>query len=97
MIPTATLGLRKMVAAVMAVSVMGRVMLMNHDRRLVTDAKVVPYETVATQHLPLICTLKLAPPRLRQVERCGPARINGGGWKRRSQLVAGILANGYLC
>ncbi|VDO20141.1 unnamed protein product [Heligmosomoides polygyrus] len=36
------------------------------DRSLVTDAKVVPYETVAPQHRSLICTLKIAPPRLKQ-------------------------------
>ncbi|VDO89969.1 unnamed protein product [Heligmosomoides polygyrus] len=35
--------------------------LMKHrDRKLVADAKVVPYETVATQHRLLICTLKFA-------------------------------------
>lgn len=28
------------------------------DRALVTDVKVVPHETVATHHRPLICTLK---------------------------------------
>ncbi|VDO92032.1 unnamed protein product [Heligmosomoides polygyrus] len=44
------------------------ILVKHRDRRLVTDAKVVPYETVATQHRPLICTLKIAPPRLRQVE-----------------------------
>ncbi|VDP02347.1 unnamed protein product [Heligmosomoides polygyrus] len=43
----------------------------DRDRSLVTDAKVVPYKTVAPQHRPLICTLKIAPPRLKQVERCG--------------------------
>ncbi|VDO25629.1 unnamed protein product [Heligmosomoides polygyrus] len=39
------------------------------------DAKIVPYETVATQHRPLICILKIAPPRLKQTERCCAARI----------------------
>ncbi|VDO78016.1 unnamed protein product [Heligmosomoides polygyrus] len=28
----------------------------DRDRRLVTDAKVVPYETVVPQHRPLVCT-----------------------------------------
>ncbi|VDO97605.1 unnamed protein product [Heligmosomoides polygyrus] len=51
------------------------VLVKDRDRGLVTDAKVVPYETVAPQHRPLICTLKIAPPRLKQVERCGAARI----------------------
>ncbi|VDP43964.1 unnamed protein product [Heligmosomoides polygyrus] len=32
----------------------------HRDRKLLTDAKVVPYETVATQHRPLICTIKFA-------------------------------------
>ncbi|VDO21731.1 unnamed protein product [Heligmosomoides polygyrus] len=41
--------------------------LNGHDRDLsiVTDAKIVPYETIAPQHRPLICTLKVAPPRPR--------------------------------
>ncbi|VDO62965.1 unnamed protein product [Heligmosomoides polygyrus] len=34
----------------------------DRDRSLVTDAKVVPY---APQHRPLICTLKITPPRLK--------------------------------
>ncbi|EYC40925.1 hypothetical protein Y032_0589g370 [Ancylostoma ceylanicum] len=45
------------------------------DQKLVTDAKVVPYETVATQHRPLICTMKVMPPKRMHDERCGPARI----------------------
>ncbi|VDP19030.1 unnamed protein product [Heligmosomoides polygyrus] len=32
----------------------------------VTDAKTVPYETVATQHRPLICSLKITPPRYKE-------------------------------
>ncbi|VDP14108.1 unnamed protein product [Heligmosomoides polygyrus] len=43
------------------------VFVKDRDRRLVTDAKVVPYEKVAPQHRPLICTLKIAPPRQKQV------------------------------
>ncbi|VDP36609.1 unnamed protein product [Heligmosomoides polygyrus] len=38
----------------------------DRDRRLLTDAKIVPYETVASQHRELICTLKIAPPRQKQ-------------------------------
>ncbi|VDP12653.1 unnamed protein product [Heligmosomoides polygyrus] len=34
------------------------VLVRDRDRSLVTDAKIVPYETVAPQHRPLICTLK---------------------------------------
>ncbi|VDO61255.1 unnamed protein product [Heligmosomoides polygyrus] len=56
---------------------------------LVTVAKVVPYETVATQHRPLICTLKFTPPRLTQVERCGPARIK---WWRMKEKDAAVVA-----
>uniref|UniRef100_A0A183F9N2 Endo/exonuclease/phosphatase domain-containing protein n=1 Tax=Heligmosomoides polygyrus TaxID=6339 RepID=A0A183F9N2_HELPZ len=41
------------------------VLVKNRDRNLVTDAKIVPYETVAPQHRPLICTLKIAFPRLK--------------------------------
>ncbi|VDP51980.1 unnamed protein product [Heligmosomoides polygyrus] len=39
------------------------------------DAKIVSYDTVALQHRPLICTLKIVPPRLKQLERCGAPRI----------------------
>ncbi|VDO85965.1 unnamed protein product [Heligmosomoides polygyrus] len=51
------------------------VLVKHHDRSLVTDAKIVPYETVAPQHRPLISTLKIAPPRLQHVGRYGAARI----------------------
>ncbi|VDP51690.1 unnamed protein product [Heligmosomoides polygyrus] len=52
------------------------VLVKDRDRKLVTDAKVVLYETVAPQHRLLICTLKIAPKRLKQVERCGVPRIS---------------------
>ncbi|VDO66540.1 unnamed protein product [Heligmosomoides polygyrus] len=45
------------------------VLVKDRDRSIVTDAKIVPYKTVAPQHQPLICTLKIAPPRLKQIER----------------------------
>nr|CDJ93339.1 Endonuclease exonuclease phosphatase domain containing protein [Haemonchus contortus] len=51
------------------------VLVRHRDQGLVTDAKTVPYETVATQHRPLICTLRIAPPKPKVAERCGPARI----------------------
>ncbi|VDP12406.1 unnamed protein product [Heligmosomoides polygyrus] len=54
----------------------------------VTDAKVVPYETVAPQHRLLICTLKIAPPRLKQVERCGVPRIK---WWRMKEKEAAVI------
>ncbi|VDP58021.1 unnamed protein product [Heligmosomoides polygyrus] len=47
----------------------------DRDRSIVTNAKIVPYETVAPQHRPLICTVRIAPPRLKQIERCGAARV----------------------
>ncbi|VDO87363.1 unnamed protein product [Heligmosomoides polygyrus] len=48
---------------------------MDRDRIIVTDAKIVPYETVAPQRRPLICTPKIVPPRLKQIKRRGAARI----------------------
>ncbi|VDO73774.1 unnamed protein product [Heligmosomoides polygyrus] len=59
------------------------------DRSLVTDAKIVPYETVAPQHRSLICTLKMASPRLMQVERCGADRIKW--WRMREKEAAVIF------
>uniref|UniRef100_A0A7I4Y4S3 Reverse transcriptase domain-containing protein n=1 Tax=Haemonchus contortus TaxID=6289 RepID=A0A7I4Y4S3_HAECO len=57
-------------------------------------AKTVPYETVATQHRSLICTLKIAPPKPKVAERCGPARIKW--WRpkekeKESAVVSRIL------
>ncbi|VDP45731.1 unnamed protein product, partial [Heligmosomoides polygyrus] len=59
------------------------VLVRDRERSLVTDAKVVPYETVAPQHRPLICTLKIVPPRLKQVERCGAPSIKW--WRMREK------------
>ncbi|VDP13440.1 unnamed protein product [Heligmosomoides polygyrus] len=42
------------------------ILVKDRDRGLVTDAKIVPYETIAPQHRPLICTLKIASPRQKQ-------------------------------
>ncbi|VDP12487.1 unnamed protein product [Heligmosomoides polygyrus] len=67
------------------------ILVRHRDRRLVTDAKVVPYETLATQHRPLICTLMIAPPRLRQVERCGPARIKW--WRMKEKDAAAVCCS----
>ncbi|VDP21670.1 unnamed protein product [Heligmosomoides polygyrus] len=65
------------------------VLVRDRDRSLATDVKIVPYETVAPQHLPLICTLKIAPPRrLKQVERCGAARIE---WRRMREKEAAVI------
>ncbi|EYC40571.1 hypothetical protein Y032_0606g582 [Ancylostoma ceylanicum] len=51
------------------------VLVRHRDQKLVTDAKVVPYETVAKQHRPLSCTMKIMPPKRIRDKRCGPARI----------------------
>ncbi|VDP25185.1 unnamed protein product [Heligmosomoides polygyrus] len=66
------------------------VVVKDRDRSLVTDAKVVPYETVAPQQRPLICTLRIAPPRQKQVERCGAPRMK---WWRMGEKE--FLACGY--
>uniref|UniRef100_A0A7I5EDF7 Endo/exonuclease/phosphatase domain-containing protein n=1 Tax=Haemonchus contortus TaxID=6289 RepID=A0A7I5EDF7_HAECO len=70
------------------------VLVRHRDQGLVTDAKTVPYETVATQHRPPICTLKIAPPKPKFAERCGPARIKW--WRlnekeKESAVVSRIL------
>ncbi|XGW35842.1 hypothetical protein V3C99_019211, partial [Haemonchus contortus] len=70
------------------------VLVRHRDQGLVTDAKTVPYETVATQHRPLICTLKIAPPKTKFAERCGPARIKWWRLKEKekeSAVVSRIL------
>ncbi|VDP54298.1 unnamed protein product [Heligmosomoides polygyrus] len=71
------------------VSGTGHVTPMDRDRSVVTDAKIVPYETVTPQHRPLICTLKIAPPRLKQVERCGAVRIK---WWRIREKEAAVIS-----
>ena len=63
------------------------VLVRHRDQGLVTDAKTVPYETVASQHRPLICTLKITPPRSKQVERCGPKRIKWWHLKEKEAAV----------
>ncbi|VDL77297.1 unnamed protein product [Nippostrongylus brasiliensis] len=45
------------------------VLVRRRDAKLVSDAKIVPYETVATQHRTLICTMKITPPKREWVER----------------------------
>ncbi|VDP21391.1 unnamed protein product [Heligmosomoides polygyrus] len=65
------------------------VLVRDRDRSLVKNAKIVPYETVAPQHRPLNCTLKIAPPRLKQVERCSAARIK---WWRMKEKEAAVIS-----
>ncbi|VDP10495.1 unnamed protein product [Heligmosomoides polygyrus] len=69
------------------------VLVRNRDQELVTDAKIVPYETVATQHRPLICTMKIAPLTTRQIERGGPARIK---WWRLKENEAAVTSRIWL-
>ncbi|VDP10129.1 unnamed protein product [Heligmosomoides polygyrus] len=63
------------------------ILVRNRDQGLVTDAKIVPYETVATQHRPLICTMKIAPLSTRQIERCGPPRNKWWRLKKNEAAV----------
>ncbi|VDO97778.1 unnamed protein product [Heligmosomoides polygyrus] len=61
----------------------------DRNRSIVTDAKIVPYETVAPQHRPLVCTFKITPPRVQQVERCGAARVKL--WRMKEKDAASEL------
>ncbi|VDP26497.1 unnamed protein product [Heligmosomoides polygyrus] len=65
------------------------VLVKDRCRSIVTDAKIMQYETVAPQHRPLICSLKISPPRLEQVERCGAARIK---WWRMTEKEAAAIS-----
>ncbi|XGW28884.1 hypothetical protein V3C99_008576 [Haemonchus contortus] len=67
------------------------VLVRHRDQGLVTDAKTVPYETVATQHRPLICTLKTAPSKPKIAERCGPARIKWWRLKEKEEAVVSSI------
>ncbi|VDP29544.1 unnamed protein product [Heligmosomoides polygyrus] len=62
---------------------------MDRDRSLATEAKIVSYETVAPQHRPLFCTLKTAPPSLKQVQRCGAPRSE---WWRMREKEADVIS-----
>ncbi|VDO65843.1 unnamed protein product [Heligmosomoides polygyrus] len=61
------------------------VLVKNRNRSIVTDAKIVPYERVAPQHRPLVCTFKTSP-TLQQVERCGATRIKW--WRLKEKEAA---------
>ncbi|VDO29016.1 unnamed protein product [Heligmosomoides polygyrus] len=65
------------------------VLVKDRDRNIVTDAKIVPYETVAPQYRPLVCTLKITLPRVQQVERCGAASIK---WWRMKEKEAAVIS-----
>ncbi|VDL78746.1 unnamed protein product [Nippostrongylus brasiliensis] len=51
------------------------VLVRRRDAKLVSDAKIVPYETVATQHRPLICTMKITPPKRDTTDAIHAARL----------------------
>ncbi|VDL80473.1 unnamed protein product [Nippostrongylus brasiliensis] len=51
------------------------VLVRRRDANLVSDAKVVPCETVATQHRPLICTMQFTSPEQKRVKRRGQEHI----------------------
>ncbi|EYC39140.1 hypothetical protein Y032_0673g1393 [Ancylostoma ceylanicum] len=57
------------------------VLVRYRDRKLVTDAKVVPYETFATQHRPHICTMKIVPTKRMQT---GPNQVGAIESERRN-------------
>uniref|UniRef100_A0A7I4XTQ0 Endo/exonuclease/phosphatase domain-containing protein n=1 Tax=Haemonchus contortus TaxID=6289 RepID=A0A7I4XTQ0_HAECO len=70
------------------------VLVRHRNQGLVTDAKSVPYVSAATQLRPLICTLKIAPPKPKIAEKCGPARNKWWRLKEKekeSAVVSRIL------
>ncbi|VDL78050.1 unnamed protein product [Nippostrongylus brasiliensis] len=67
------------------------VLVRRRDAKLVSDAKVVPYETVASQHRPLICTMQFTPPKQKRVERCGQEHIKWWRLKEKeAEVIGGI-------
>ncbi|EYC17368.1 hypothetical protein Y032_0031g2430 [Ancylostoma ceylanicum] len=61
------------------------------NQKLVTNAKVVSYETVTSQHRPLICTMKITPPNHKRAERCGPARMRWWRLREREAAVNSLI------
>lgn len=59
------------------------ILVMSRDRRLLTNAKTMPNETVVTQHSPL---LKSIPLRLKQIE-CEVLRELSGPLKKNAAAV----------
>ncbi|VDO89386.1 unnamed protein product [Heligmosomoides polygyrus] len=54
------------------------VLVRRRDQSLVTGAKTVPYETVTTQHRPLICSLKITPRSVNMSSDADRLESNGG-------------------
>uniref|UniRef100_A0A914UMX3 Endonuclease/exonuclease/phosphatase domain-containing protein n=1 Tax=Plectus sambesii TaxID=2011161 RepID=A0A914UMX3_9BILA len=63
------------------------VLVRRRDFLLVTDAKAVPYETVTTQHRPVICTMRIEPPKQRHDDQTGPPRTKWWRWKEKKAEV----------
>ncbi|VDL75217.1 unnamed protein product [Nippostrongylus brasiliensis] len=84
-------GALALVASGNARSQIDYVLVRRRDAKFVCDAKVVSYETAATQHRPFICTMKFTPPMQMRVERCGHGRIKR--WRLRekeAEVIGGI-------
>ncbi|EYC13318.1 hypothetical protein Y032_0044g914 [Ancylostoma ceylanicum] len=67
------------------------VLVRHRDQKLVTGAKVVPYDTVATQHRPPICTKKIMPIKRIHEGWCGPVRIRW--WRLREKKATVTFRN----
>ncbi|XP_049947889.1 uncharacterized protein LOC126456178 [Schistocerca serialis cubense] len=59
------------------------------DLKDVLDAQVIPYETVATQHRPLICKLRTKLPTNKHIDCTGPVRTS---WWKFKNKEAAIIA-----
>ncbi|EYC38408.1 hypothetical protein Y032_0718g1795 [Ancylostoma ceylanicum] len=59
------------------------------DQKLVTGSfpKSCPIGAIAAQHRPLICTMKITPPKQKYEERCGPSRIKWWRLKGKEDAV----------
>ncbi|VDP08090.1 unnamed protein product [Heligmosomoides polygyrus] len=57
--------------------------------KALSQTRSVPYETVATQHRPLICSLNITPSRCKHVDRCVSARIK---WWRLKEKEAAVIS-----
>ncbi|EPB77556.1 hypothetical protein ANCCEY_03314 [Ancylostoma ceylanicum] len=64
------------------------------DLKEVLDVKVLPYETVARQHCPLVRALRIEPPKQDSEESNGPNRIKWWCWKgNKHEIVGNIQLN----
>lgn len=63
------------------------ILVRRHDLQSVLDVKVVPSETVATQHRPLVGRMKIMPLKMQKEERTGPARTKWWKFKEKEAAV----------